>query len=548
MSKQKSVAYFSMEFAFDDKMPNYAGGLGVLAADIILSMADLHVPAVGVSLIYHQEDDLSRGFNPEHHLQLLDETITLKVEHREVVVRLYKKEFKGATGHSIPIIFLSTYGPENKPWDNDLTKHLYTSNWYTRLCQEYLLGVGGVRALEKLGYDVDYYHMNEGHAAMLTLELLKRYNFDHEKVKEHCTFTTHTPVTAGHDYFDYGLVYKTIPDVIPWDIKKLATHKSLGMTELALNLSKASNSVSKKHQEVCSYMFRWVNFQNVTNGIYHPRWVSENMAKLFTKYLGNWKKKTDVFDKAPTKIPNEELRAAKKKDKKALVKWINEHKNFFPFNEGIVQDDLFDDNTLTIGFARRFVEYKRPELIFNNLKRLRSLGYRKIQLVFAARCQRDNTFCLHTKHSIMEFANELRGQIRVAVCEDYNLDVAKRLVTGVDIWLNNPISPMEASGTSGMKASLNGGLNLSIKDGWWIEGLEMRPDAGWGFGTDNMVHYHPDPDLQDAEELYERLEDAIDIYYNNPEDWARRMKEAIALMTYFNTDRVVEEYQEKMWN
>ncbi|MBD3270829.1 alpha-glucan family phosphorylase [Candidatus Peregrinibacteria bacterium] len=546
MTKQKQIAYFSMEFAFDDRHRNYAGGLGVLAADIMLSMAALKTNSVGISLIYHRSEHPEEIFNPDDHFEKMNQTINLKIENRNVVFSIYKYQVKVNSEQSLPVYYLSSLREENKPWDRDLTKHLYTSNWYTRLCQEYILGVGGVKALEALGYhDIDYYHMNEGHAAPLTLELLRKFDYDEKKVKNHCTFTTHTPVQAGHDYFDYGLVNNTIESVIPWNIKKLATEKSMGMTELALNLSSISNSVSEKHRDVCHKMFPWVNFENVTNGIYHPRWTSPNMKKLFDKYLKNWETKTDNFKNAE-KIPDKELVKAKYNDKKALIKWINQNPSFFGI-QNLEKDDLFDDKTLTICFARRFVEYKRPDLIFTNLNKLRELGYKKIQLIFSAHCGKDNTFCHNTKSQILHCAKELRGQIKVAVTNDYNLDIAKRLVTGCDLWLNNPIAPMEASGTSGMKVALNGGLNLSIKDGWWIEGIERQPESGWGFGTDHNEHYHPQPNLHDAQELYDELEKVIIEYYEHHDKWVKRMKKAIMLLSFFNTHRVVKQYYEKIW-
>jgi len=540
--ENKVVAYFSMEIALDDQIPNYAGGLGVLAADILYSAADMKIPMIGVSLIYHQSENKNLAFDPTKFMEKLPQQILLPIENRKMVVNIYRFEIVGQSGFKIPIYFLSSNNKVNVRWDRDLTKNLYASDPYTRLGQEYILGAGGVKVLEELGEKVDIYHMNEGHSALLTLELLKQEK-DQNQVKSKCTFTTHTPVAAGHDYFDYPLVTKTIGDIIPANIRSLSIFERLGMTQLAMNLSKCSNSVSLRHNDVCRKMFPGRDFKNVTNGIYHKRWIGSEMAKLFDKFLNGWETDPGMFKKVHD-LPHQELLKAKLAEKKLLIKWINSHSEYFPFAD-VEDHDLFDENILTLGFARRFVPYKRPELIFHNLEQLRKLGYEKLQLIFAGHCNPGDWFCEQVKQTLTDYAHQLRGQIKLVILPDYNLVTALKLVAGCDVWLNNPIQPMEASGTSGMKAALNGGLNLSILDGWWIEGYNMNPLSGWRFGS-NFVENNNSSDI-DAAELYKNLEELIDCYYHNNDQWIARMKAAISLIDFFNTNRVVEQYQQNIW-
>jgi starch phosphorylase len=317
------------------------------------------------------------------------------------------------------------------------------------------------------------------------------------------------------------------------------------MTQLAMNLSIRTNSVAKKHQEVTSAMFPGYQIDNVTNGMYHPRWTGDAMRTVLDEYVGEWQSKPEALADAYN-IPTDRIVAAHKAQKKSLVDWLNTRGDCFDI-PNISDDDYFDEDTLTIGFARRFVPYKRPGLIFRDLDRLRQIGYRKLQIVFAGKCHPDDMFCNKLRGSIAHYGSELRGQVRVAVIPNYNLEIAKYLVTGSDVWLNNPIPPREASGTSGMKAAINGALNLSILDGWWIEGFEQKPRAGWGISGSTHEDDFSGRDDHDAGELYTKLSDVIDCYYNRRDEWNERMKDAIALGGYFNTHRMVHEYMDRMW-
>ncbi len=539
------VAYFSMEFAFNLKIPNYAGGLGVLAADTMYSCADLEIPIVGVSLIYHQDDDIKKAFRPSLFMEKIEKKVSVEIEDRVVVLEIWKMEIKGKTGHIVPIYFLSSFSPENPRWDRDLTKHLYASDRYTRLGQEVLLGVGGFRALKALGYNIKTFHMNEGHSAFLTLENLKNSNGNIAQAKKLATFTTHTPITAGHDYFDYQISKKTLGKILPDNIKEIASKEMLGMTQLGLSLSRKANAVSQKHREVCRKMFPENIFESVTNGIYHERWIGKDMGKLLDEKIPLWRKNPEILERKAFDLSDNDLFKVRKKQKNALISWINSKKEHFPFNDA-TNDDLFDNDVLLIGFARRFVPYKRPSLIFKNLKTLRELGYRKVQLVFAGRCHPDDQFCNSMLDTIRLHAKELRGQIKVAIIPNYNLNIAKKLTTGCDIWLNNPTPPREASGTSGMKAALNGVLNLSILDGWWIEGYKMFPKSGWAFGKNEDLGSE-NRDDSDNQELLVQLEDVIHCFYDKKVKWAEKMKNSIASSSYFNTHRMVKEYRNKIW-
>jgi len=545
MSQAKNtIAYFSMEFALDDRIPNYAGGLGVLAADLMMSAADLEMPLVGVTLLYHQDDDPDKAFPAAKFLKPCKPQIEAQIEDRQVKVLAWKKEVKGRTGHTVPIYFLSCHTSDNPQWDRDLTKHLYAAHAYTRLGQETVLGVGGVKMLEALGYEVRHYHLNEGHSAPAGLAYLQKPNNNQAETKKHFSFTTHTPVSSGHDYFEYELTRRMIGHYLPDNIRELAGADSLGMTELALNLSRNYNSVSLKHKEICEQMFPNYTFENITNGVYHPRWTGRHWQKLLDKHLKNWSKNPEKLAEAIHCISSQDLSSAKQSEKEELVDWINSHPEFLPLPD-LTEEDYLDKQTLTIGFARRMVPYKRTSLIFHDLDRLRRIGYKKLQLVFAGNIHEDDGFSREMADLIDRTADQLRGQVKIVLIPYYNLAVSQRLVAGCDVWLNNPIPEREASGTSGMKAALNGGLNLSIMDGWWIEAFKSDIKSGWGFGE---FLDDPDRDVSDFDQLMTNLSDVIDCYYNRPEEWGERMKHSVALISFFNTHRAIKEYASKMWS
>jgi len=549
-SASPKVAYLSMEFALNAKIPNYAGGLGVLAADIMHSIADLNYPAVGVGLIYHQDEDSEKKFHPEYFMKKLPNTVKVRIEDRDVTVGAWQYDVTTKDGNTAPVYFLTTFCGDNEPWDREITRYLYPTSGYHRIAQEAILGIGGVKMLEELGFSkLKHYHLNEGHAAFSTLELLKQKNWDEDAVRDITRFTTHTPVPAGHDKFDYDLAYQVLGDQLPWNIRELATDGQLSMTHLALALSGRTNGVSKKHQLVCFDMFPGHSFEGITNGVHLTRWASPATAECLDAHLPKWRSDPSVMENAPKKIPTAALKNMRAANKARLLDWVNDNPNFFHFEGDLKKSDLLDKDRLTIVFARRFVPYKRPLLIFRDLERLKKIGHKKIQFVFAGHCHPDDYFCNNRKETLRSFAKELRGSIKIAVVPDYNIDIAEKLVSGANIWLNNPIPPREASGTSGMKAALNGAMNLSVLDGWWIEGLKQKPKSGWGFGKEVDPNWSDDErdDIQ-AAELYDELEKAVELFTKQPDKWLEGVAQSMSLAGHFNTHRVVEEYDEKMWS
>ncbi len=542
---KNTTAYFTMECALEDRMRNYAGGLGILAADILLSCADTETPVVGVSLIYHQDDDPRQALDISQFAEDTGKKIIVQIEERDVDVAIWRTTVRGVSGKSVDLILLSTYVESNEQWDRDITKHLYSSEEYTRICQEAILGIGGVRALEALDIRPTKYHMNEGHCSFLTLELLRVYECE-DTVRSMCTFTTHTPVEAGFDRFSPRLVGQVLTTMLPEDTSAYIHHDRFDMARLGMKMSKHNNSVAKRHNTLCHDMFPEFSFENITNGMYHPRWAGKAMTQLFDRYLPEWQAHPEIFKEAPERITTSDLRICHGYEKEHLIQWVNAHPEFFPFDD-ITEDDLLEREILTLGFARRFVPYKRPELILHEIERFAGISKGKVQLIFAGKCHPADGFCNSTKALIRERAFQLRNQVRICVLPTHNIEVASYLTTGCDAWLNTPVPPQEASGTSGMKAAMNGLLNLSVADGWWMEGFRENPSAGWSFwggsgANDAYVN------SEDAHELLNKLEDVVACYYERPEEWLERMKAAISLTATFNTHRCIKEYQDKLWS
>jgi starch phosphorylase len=561
-SKKLKTAYFSMEFGLHSDVPTYAGGLGMLAGDILRSCADLEIPAAGISLAYHQgftnqiinpdgsQDFETTSWEKSEYMQELSERIKVKIEDRDIFVKAWKYEINGLHGFSVPVYLLDTNVEENDLKDRDITKELYTSDWYTRLAQEVVLGIGGVRMLRGLGYkDIENFHMNEGHSALLTLELLRERDYKDDEVKKSCVFTTHTPVEAGHDHFDYDLAHRVVGEMLPWHIKDIAGGANLSMSELAFNMSKASNAVSKKHMEVTKHLFPGKDINFITNGVHHLTWTGKEFKKLFDKHIPDWMLYPEHLKKVLTDIPDNSIWQKHQENKQKLVRYINDYlTELFSEKFPIEKEDLFDDDILTITYARRSVPYKRPLLIYRDLERLLKMGSGKLQIIHAGKCSPGDRFCLHSVDNIVDLSRDVRGKIRIVYLDNYNIELAKILTSGSDVWLNTPKRPLEASGTSGMKAAMNGVLNLSIKDGWWTEAIERDPLCGWAFGGEPDEVEPADTDKEDANDLYNVLENQIiPAYYSNRSKWLERMRHSIALGEYFNTHRCVKEYSEKLW-
>ncbi|MHA1820534.1 MAG: alpha-glucan family phosphorylase [Promethearchaeota archaeon] len=550
--RDAKVAYFSMEIGLDSDIPTYSGGLGVLAGDTIRSAADLEIPMVAVTLCYDKgyfyQIISPDGFQTEHEVrwefstafEQVPEIIELPIQGRNVKVGAWKYEVIGKTGWVIPVYLLDTEIEGNEQWQKNFTHVLYDATPFQRIVQEIILGVGGVMFLEKLGYNIKTYHMNEGHSAFLSLYLYRKFNNNRDEVRKRTVFTTHTPVPAGHDKFDYNLVYDTLRDLVPPNIKEMAGPDLLNMTKLGIYFSRYINGVSKKHGEVTRKMFPGVEIDSITNGVHSYFWTNQHLRKLFDEFEDEGVKFRAPWYEKVWAIDPDDLWRAHLKAKRDLLDYQKSHSYV-----------LFDDDILTIGFARRLTGYKRPTLIFNDVERLAKIVKNKVQFVFAGKAHPRDEEGKNFIKQIHDTADYLWNSYRIKVCflAHYDIDLAKLLVSGCDVWLNNPRRYREASGTSGMKAAHNGVLNLSILDGWWIEGYKMDPKAGWAIGkAPGEPGCEENDDREEASNIYNLLEnEVIPLYYTNLPEWEDRMKHAISLSSYFNTDRMVKEYAVKSW-
>ncbi|MHA1727889.1 MAG: alpha-glucan family phosphorylase [Promethearchaeota archaeon] len=548
------IAYFSMEIGLSSDIPTYSGGLGVLAGDSLRSAADLEVPLVAITLCYDKgyfyQLINENGYQVEKEIrwqfstafQQLPNIIEMDIQGKDVKIGAWLYEVIGETGWKIPVFLLDTNVPGNEEWQKNFTHVLYDATPFQRIVQEMILGIGGAMLLDELGYsNLTTYHLNEGHASFLTLYLLKKYKGDMEEVKKRCIFTTHTPVPAGHDKFDYNLVYDVIRSMIPDDIKEFAGNDKLNMTKLAIHYSRKINAVAQKHGEISREMFPGVEIDAITNGIHTKYWTNKHMTKLLDEFENEGTHRSEQWTQKIWKIDPDDLWGAHYKAKNELIDYEKSHHYV-----------LMDNSILTIGFARRITEYKRPTLIFKNLEELARIAKNKIQFIFAGKSHpRDNQGKGYIK-AIHDFSDYLWNsyRIKISFLNHYDMDLSKLLVGGCDVWLNNPKRYREASGTSGMKASANGLLNLSILDGWWIEGYKMDPKAGWAIGkAPGEKGCEINDDDVEAQNIYNLLENKIvPLYYYNRAEWIDRMKHAISLLKFFNTHRMVKEYAKRAWN
>ena len=542
------VAYFSLEMMLESDVPTYAGGLGVLAGDILRSCADLQVPAVGVSLVYSGDTfyqsvspDGSQNFIKQDWQKLdqltkLPDVIEIKIAGTVVKVGCWRYDIVGLSGFVVPVFLLDTNLAVNPDWVRDITKNLYAVGDY-RLMQEILIGFGGVKMLRKLGYNsIPTYHLNEGHTGLVTLALLTENNFQDALVKKSCVFTTHTPIPEGHDKFPYDMAYRLAGDYLPWHIKKIAGENELSLTHLALNLSRKAFAVSAKHCEVSSRLFPGYNFDYVTNGVHLRSWIHNHLQDVYNQYLPGWLENPSLLT-THNHIPPAALWSAHLECKRKLVSYVNRHL--------LTGHPEFDENTLTISLARRPVAYKRPLLLYHDLDRLSRIGQGLLQIIQCGKSHPDDDVSQSFVRQIIEASNKVRDKIKICYLENYSPKIARTLVSGSDVWLNTPDKPLEASGTSGMKAAANGVLNFSILDGWWIEGYAQNPQSGWAIGTVDS----PNNDDADADALYSILESEImPMFYTRRADWIKRMQAAITLSAHFSTHRVVKNYLTKAWS
>jgi glycogen phosphorylase len=549
-----TVAYFSMEIALDPAIPTYSGGLGVLAGDTLRSAADIGAPLIAVTLVYREgyfrqrldsagnQSEEPQRWDPERVLAPVDGRVTIEIERRPVVVRAWKYTVQGVTGETVPVYLLDTNLPENAPEDRALTNSLYGGNERYRLCQEAVLGLGGIKLLNKLGYtNIQGYHMNEGHSSLLALGLLERRldqsfagrvkALDIESVRRLCIFTTHTPVPAGHDEFPRSLVQEVLGDerVKLLDEAGVLHADKLNMTYLALNLSAYVNGVAMRHGEVSRDMFPTYVISAITNGVHATTWTATAIKELFDQHIPAWRTDNNYLRYAIS-IPLEEIRSAHAKAKQELFAAI--------YNYNGTQ---FDPSVFTIGFARRASTYKRGALLFHDPERLRRIARTAgpIQIVYAGKAHPRDNGGKDIIREVFGGARSVADVIRTVYVENYDMNWGRLITSGVDVWLNNPLRPQEASGTSGMKAALNGVPSFSVVDGWWIEGL-IEGVTGWAIGNTEIDQ---DP-ASEIEDLYSKLENEIvPMFYKQPDRYTDIMRMAIALNgSFFNTQRMVQQY------
>ena len=545
------VAYFSMEIAINPGMPTYSGGLGVLAGDTLRSAADQGVPLVAFTLAhrkgYFQQHLDSRGvqteevqlWNPADFCTEEPARITVSVEERVVTVRAWRYDMVGRYGHIVPIYLLDTDLDGNSGWDRGLTDHLYGGDTNYRLQQEIVLGMGGVRMADALGHRINVYHMNEGHAALLTLALIERElgggplgaptESDLALVRQKCVFTTHTPVPAGHDRFSTEQTNRILGGDRTARLEKLGCYRDgmLNMTLLALKFSRYANAVAMQHAKVSQAMFPEFPIDSITNGVHAPTWVSEPVQQMLDAKIPAWRR-DNLYLRNAVELAERDILDAHARAKEDLLAEV-----------GTRTGIGLDPKVLTLGFARRVATYKRATLLFTDPERLVEIAKQAggLQIIYAGKAHpQDEPGKALIQKVVADAAKVASSQLKIIYLENYAWDLGAMLTAGVDVWVNTPKRPYEASGTSGMKAALNGVPSLSILDGWWIEGC-IEGVTGWAIEDGEN-------DEQEALALYKKLETAVvPLYLQAPEKWARIMRTTLAFNgSYFNTNRMVKQY------
>lgn len=547
----KVIGYFTMEIGIDDSIPTYCGGLGMLAGDTIKAAADLGLPMVACTLLYrggYVDQSIDRSGNqkekavdwdPDTVLEEMPQRVHVPIEGRTVVVRCYRKIWKGVTGKYVPVYFLDTDLPENTARDRKITERLYIGDDMAKLRQRAVLGIAGPRMLRALTHDVDVYHMNEGHGVLLTMELMSEHlsRFDKQKVdaecvrysREKCVFTTHTPVPAGHDQFKVADVREVVgdhpafrePELFATGGKGRTVHASI----MALNLSRYANGVAKRHGEVSREMFPGYDIDSVTNGIHAPTWASPYMQAIFDKHFPEWRVRTEDLRMA-TSIADRPLLDAHANAKRDLMAHVRERTG------ADVSEERF-----TITFARRATPYKRPTLFMHDIERLIDINenVHPIQVFFTGKSHPADGKGKDAIHTVLQAARKVKKHFPITWIPNYNMELGAKLTAGSDLWLNNPKPPLEASGTSGMKAALNGVPSLSSLDGWWIEGHSEHV-TGWSIDGET--------ETENAKSIYDKLErDILPVYRDDKAYWAEIMRSCIALNgSHFTTIRMLKDY------
>jgi glycogen phosphorylase len=600
-----SIVYLSMEFALHNSLPIYAGGLGILAGDMCKEASDLGLPFIGIGFMYPQgyfhQHVSAEGWQQEIYQQLnfneapINRIILpgggssiakVKLANRDLSIAVWQVNVG-----RVKIFLLDTHLEENTPEDRQLSARLYTADPEMRIQQEIILGIGGVRVMHALGMQPAIWHANEGHSAFMSLERVreevqKGISFETalSRIRETTIFTTHTPVQSGHDVFPPSLIDKYFSDFWPnlgidrrrfLDLGSpdIRSQSGFNMTALAINTASQRNAVSRLHESVTKKMWQMVwpglpdsqiPFSHVTNGVHVPTWIGLEFFQLFEKYLGkDWiNHQADVdFWRSLMNVPDEEIWAIHRSLKSRLFGVIMDRaqtrwaEGEVSAQQVVTMGALLNPQVLTIGFSRRFTEYKRPALILSDMNRLKKIinnPWRPVQIVFAGKSHPADFSGKYILHKIFSVAQDRECQGRIAFIEDYDMHLARYLTHGIDVWLNNPLRLQEASGTSGMKAGINGVLNLSVRDGWWEEGYNGI--NGWEIGAGPEAAYSPAQDKNDAEAIYRILEDkVVPLYYQQdrsgiPHEWVRMIKESIcSIMPRFSACRMVQEYTDKLY-
>lgn len=549
------IAYFSMEIALRPEMHTYAGGLGILAGDMARSSADLKLPVVFVSLLsragYLRQEIDAQGrqvthpnpWEPKDWADPLDAIVAVQIEDREVWVRPWLYRLTCPLGHCVPVLLLDTDLDQNGAEDRTITHHLYGGDDAYRLKQEIVLGMGGARLLQALGFNIAIYHLNEGHAALLTLHLLRQFRrdpesvsagdsvYDHAHVRERCVFTTHTPVEAGTDKFPYPLVQRIMGNYIEAsELKRLGGEDRLNLTQLALKLSGYVNGVSERHARTTDQIFPGYRVSAITNGVHASTWVSSGFAKVFQSAIPQWAHEPETLEYAD-QIADDAIWNAHQEAKRSLLTSIA------PISQVALRLDI-----PLLGFARRMTGYKRPTLLFTDIERLRAIAReRPFQVVLAGMAHPRDGQGQRLIETIHQYIRALSPSVPIVFIPNYDMRIAARLVAGVDVWLNTPLPPLEASGTSGMKAALNGVLNLSVLDGWWAE-AHVEGVTGWAIGNGETGAAGTQDG--DADDLYRKLAELVlPLYYDDRAKWIWMMKQSISkIAPYFNSTRAMRRY------
>ncbi len=605
ISSSNPVAYFCAEYGVHNSLPNYSGGLGILAGDHLKSASDLNVPLIAVGLLYRygyfRQNIAHDGWQREHYLDVFESSVavepvfdregervkvTVDIRGREVVAQAWR-----ATVGRVALYLLDTNVAENDEVDRLITGHLYGGNAETRIVQEKVLGIGGVRLLRALGISPAVYHLNEGHSAFLTLELAREQIAETgstfaeaaEAIGARCVFTTHTPVAAGNDVFPPATLRECFSDEFLGELKLTEKEflalgrvdpedqeEAFGMTPFALRMTRSANGVSEKHgavsRELWAAMFDGESpITHVTNGVHAPTWISPGFQRIFGETIGaGWHEKVrDAVEWAAAvkELSGDEIWNEHVRNKNLLIAFLRERTKRREIglrdtiNEHLDTSGLFSADVLTIGFARRVAQYKRWDLILSDLGRLLKLvdhQERPVQFIFAGKAHPQDETAKRILQELMSINHDSNWQKRAVFIEDYDQEVARYLVHGVDVWMNVPRRPHEASGTSGMKAAMNGVLNLSILDGWWIEGDNGK--NGFSIDVDVETADEAAIDAAEAEALYAKLEDEIvPLFYDRdpdgmPRGWIERMRNSIETLTpAFSSDRMVRDYFEQIY-